>query len=436
MRDFGTAIARLQGLRRKFEGLLENARKTTDHARETSTHSATRLREVTAFGTNPGELRMLVYVPERLPRMAPMVVALHGCGQSAEEYDHGTGWSSLADRLGFAVLYPEQQATNNPKKCFSWFLPGDITRGHGEALSIQQMAEHAIARFGIDRRKVFVTGLSAGGAMAAVMLATYPELFAGGAVIAGLPYGCARSVQQAFEAMFSEQSTAAHILGDRVRAASGHRGPWPKLSIWYGTADPIVKPSNSQDIIRQWTNVHGLQATPSYEEQIGSQTRRVWNDANGDALVEAFSISGMTHGVPLATTGEERCGAVGPFFLDAGISSTHHIAEFWRLGDDIVEMPRAPVTASESCQIQGGGRAVIVAGAAGGGKDPHEAPFDVNTDRDSDRSFDLNLLIAAAFRTAGLPVPKLPNASLGATTRVDPGPIIEAALKAAGRTQK
>ncbi len=119
----------------------------------------------------------------------------------------------LADRLGFAVVYAEQQPANNPKNCFSWFLPGDTARDLGEARSIRQMVEHAIAAFGIDRNRIFVTGLSAGGAMASTMLATYPEVFAGGAIIAGLPHGSARSVQQAFDAMFTEQSHSAAVLG-------------------------------------------------------------------------------------------------------------------------------------------------------------------------------------------------------------------------------
>jgi hypothetical protein len=145
-----------------------------------------------------------------------------------------------------------------------------------------------------SRRKVFVTGLSAGGAMASVMLATYPEVFAGGAIVAGLPYGCASNVQEAFEAMFMEHGHAAQALGDRVRAASRHRGPWPKISVWHGTSEPIVKPVNGEDIIRQWTNVHGLSDGPSYQESIGIHTRRVWNDANGKSLIEASIISGMT----------------------------------------------------------------------------------------------------------------------------------------------
>src|SRR6476660_9549461 len=194
-------------------GPKEGARARGEPARH-----PTRLRELTGFGGNPGNLRMFAYAPEHLPPKAPLVVALHGCTQTADEFDHGTGWSSLSDSLGFAVVYPQQQPANNPMNCFSWFLPGDIARGHGEALSIREMVEHAIATFAADRRKVFVTGLSAGGAMASIMLATYPEVFAGGAIIAGLPYGCASNVQQAFEAMF--EGHAAQALGDRVRAAS------------------------------------------------------------------------------------------------------------------------------------------------------------------------------------------------------------------------
>jgi poly(hydroxyalkanoate) depolymerase family esterase len=439
MRDFGKAMARIHDLRRKFESLLETARSKGGRATEVPAQRTGRLHEVTAFGANPGSLRMFVHVPGRLPRLAPLVVALHGCSQSAEEYDQGAGWSSLADRFGFAVLYPQQQPANNPKNCFSWFLPGDITRDHGEALSIRQMIEHAVATFGVDRRRVFVTGLSAGGAMASVMLATYPEVFAGGAIIAGLPYGCARSVQQAFDAMFTEQSPSARALGDRVRAASAHRGPWPKISVWHGTADPIVKPSNAESIVSQWIDVHGLEAAFSYEKSSGSYTRKVWTDANGDALIEAFSVSGMAHGVPLGSAmGDEFCGSPGAFFLNAGISSTHHIVRFWRLDEGRTEiLPREIATAPAPRTISTDGRAVVKAGEPAGtwGK-PDEAPLGRDGERHARPPLDPNLAIAAAFRAAGLPVPEVPASPAGATRRVAPGPIIEAALKAAGLMQR
>ncbi|MBV8421039.1 MAG: esterase, partial [Hyphomicrobiales bacterium] len=128
MRDF-------REFRSKFEGLLAAARKKAALAPGVSARRPTRLRELAGFGANPGNLRMFAYAPEDLPPKAPLIIALHGCTQNAVEYDHGTGWSSLADSLGFAVVYPQQQPANNPKNCFSWFLPGDIERGHGEARS-------------------------------------------------------------------------------------------------------------------------------------------------------------------------------------------------------------------------------------------------------------------------------------------------------------
>ncbi len=369
---------------------------------------------------------MFGHAPQHLPPGSPLVVALHGCTQTADEYDHGTGWSLLADKLAFAVIYPQQQPTNNPWNCFSWFLPNDTARGQGEAHSISEMVEHGIATFCADRRRVFVTGLSAGGAMASVMLATYPEIFAGGAIIAGLPYGCAKNVQQALELMFTAQAEDARALGDHVRAASKHRSPWPKISVWHGTGDQIVQPSNGEDIIRQWANVHNLAERPTYHEIVGGHARRVWSDANGEALIEAFSISGMAHGVPLAVTSEGSCGAAGAFFLDVGISSTHHIARFWQLHESCVEMPRA--AAPEPAVNRTDGRFVLVGAPAASEHSSAEASQDQKRQRQY--QLDPNGVIAAAFKAAGLPDPELPT---GATPRVLSGAIIAAALKAAGR---
>src|SRR5262245_63757611 len=150
-----------------------------------------RFHEVTAFGSNPGNLRMFVFAPSHKRPRPALVVALHGCTQTAASYDYGTGWSKLADRHGFVVLAPQQQKANNPNTCFTWFQPSDTTRGHGEAMSIRQMIDRTIIEHDIDRRHIFITGLSAGGAMASVMLAAYPEIFAAGAIVAGLPFGAA-----------------------------------------------------------------------------------------------------------------------------------------------------------------------------------------------------------------------------------------------------
>ncbi|TMK40443.1 MAG: PHB depolymerase family esterase, partial [Alphaproteobacteria bacterium] len=121
--------------------------------------------ETGAFGTNPGALRMFSFVPGSVPHRPALVVVLHGCGQTAAGYDLGAGWSTLAKRYGFALLMPEQQPANNPATCFNWFNPDDAARDRGEAFSIRNMIARMVAIHGIDRRRVYITGLSAGGAM-------------------------------------------------------------------------------------------------------------------------------------------------------------------------------------------------------------------------------------------------------------------------------
>jgi poly(hydroxyalkanoate) depolymerase family esterase len=309
----------------------------------------TRLREVTDFGSNPGNLRMFTYTPDPLPNSAALVVVLHGCTQTAIGYDHGAGWSTLADRYRFALLFPEQQPSNNLGRCFNWFLPEDSTRDHGEALSIRQMIEHSIRTRGIDRRRVFVTGLSAGGAMTSVMLATYPELFAGGAIVAGGPYRCATSAAEALTSMFQGQVRSAQEWGDLVRAASTHRGPWPKVSVWHGDADRTVAVVNAAEVVKQWTNLHGLPAAPSRQEIVDGHPRRVWVNAAGEEVVEDYIISGMSHGAPIALSmGDQRHGTAGPFSLDVGISSSYHMVKFWDLTAPRVEpVPSLPTRAEE-----------------------------------------------------------------------------------------
>ena len=290
------------------------------------------LDEVSVFGANPGNLRMFKYLPAGLAKNPPLVVVLHGCTQTAAGYDLGAGWSTLADRYGFALLMPEQQRSNNPNGCFNWFQPGDIERGRGEAYSIRQMVDKMVSDHAIDPARVFVTGLSAGGAMTSVMLATYPEVFAGGAIVAGLPYGAATNVQQAFETMFQCPPRPARAWGDLVRGASPHNGPWPRISVWHGGADATVIPSNAREIVKQWTDVHGLPEAPSTQAMADGYPRQVWVDKSGVELIESYTITNMAHGTPLATgRADNECGAAGPFLLEVGISSSYHIARFFGL---------------------------------------------------------------------------------------------------------
>lgn len=298
------------------------------------------LTEFGGFSPNPGGLRARMHVPYGLEAGAPLVVALHGCTQSAAAYDGGTGWSTLADRQGFAVLFPEQVQANNANRCFNWFSPEDIRRTGGEAESIAAMVAAMIARHDIDPRRVFVTGLSAGGAMTAVMLATYPEMFVGGAVIGGLPYGSATSVPEAFARMRGQSGGDDDRLLAVVRQASnGYRGRQPSLSIWHGTQDATVNVGNMDGLGRQWRHLHGLDtSTPSMATGPGWERRR-WGGEGAHAAVEEWRIAGMGHGVPIDPSGPSRLGASGPFMFDVGLSSTAEIARGWGLlsGDEGVD---------------------------------------------------------------------------------------------------
>jgi poly(hydroxyalkanoate) depolymerase family esterase len=360
------------------------------------------LREIRSFGGNPGALRMFTFVPPDLPAGSPLVVVLHGCAQTAAGYDLGAGWSTLAKRYGFALLLPEQQRSNNPNGCFNWFQTGDIERGHGEPLSIRQMIEKMVSEHGVDRRRVFITGLSAGGAMTSVMLATYPDVFAGGAIIAGVPYGAATNVQQAFASMSQCPPRSARAWGDLVRGASSHKEKtsshqkevWPRLSVWHGGADAVVVPSNAHEILKQWTNVHALDIAPSFTEVVDGFPRQVWRGAGGQEVIESFTIPRMAHGAPLAV-GEDcdQCGQAGAFLLDVGISSSYHIAKFWGVtGDaDCRETGKAASVASRKANAR---RAT---------KMPREQVFAAKPEQASGvPRFDVGAVITNALKAAGL----------------------------------
>ncbi len=289
--------------------------------------------EVDEFGSNPGDLRMFKFVPNGLPANSPLVVALHGCTQSAADYDDETGWVGIAEKApSFALLLPEQQTANNFNRCFNWFMLEDIARDKGEALSIKQMIDKMKQDHAIDPERIYITGLSAGGAMTAVMLATYPEIFTGGAIIAGIPYKCATGIPQAFSCMNPGNDASPTTWAALVRNASPHQGPWPIVSIWHGTIDHTVSPVNARELVDQWTEVHGIDQIADAQDVVHGHTRQVFMDADGKVLVESYAIAGMGHGTPVAPgTGEEQCGTVGPFVLDAGICSSYHIANFWGL---------------------------------------------------------------------------------------------------------
>ena len=277
---------------------------------------------------------MFAFVPTKLQQPRALVVVLHGCGQTAAGYDLGAGWSTLAKHYGFALLMPEQQPSNNANGCFNWFNPEDTARERGEACSIRQMIAHMVADYGIDQRRIFVTGLSAGGAMTSAMLATYPEVFAGGAIIAGLPFGVASNVREALIGMRSSPSRPAESS-----AISCARPPITKVrgrNYRCGTAAPIA-PSIPATPTRSSSNgstctICRMRRCP--KAMVDGHPRQVWWNADGETIVESYTITDMAHGTPLGKAeNDQRYGAQGAFLIEAGISSSYHIAKFFGLTD-------------------------------------------------------------------------------------------------------
>ena len=289
--------------------------------------------EVTGFGSNPGALRMYRYVPDGLPSGRPVVVAMHGCTQNAAGYGTASGWTELADRWGFSVVLPGQTGANNPSNCFNWFQAGDITRGSGEAASIAQMADRQVADAEADGSRVYATGLSAGGGMASVLMAAYPDRFAGGGVVAGLPYGCAQTAGSPYVCMYVGATQTPRQWGDRVRAAAGsYSGPWPTLTVLHGTADYTVKPVNMADLVEQWTDVHGTDQRPDASDTVAGYPHQVYENASGDPVVETYSITGMGHGQPVDPgTGPSQCGTAGAYLLDVNLCAAHRLGTGWGL---------------------------------------------------------------------------------------------------------
>jgi feruloyl esterase len=247
--------------------------------------------------------------------------------------------------------------------------------------------------------------------MTSVMLAAYPDVFAGGAIVAGLPFGAANNVQQAFETMFQSPPRPASAWGDLVRAASSHRGPWPRISVWHGGVDATVIPSNAGEIIKQWTDIHGLPLAPSSKGVVDGYPRQVWVNDAGDEVIESYTITNMAHGTPLATgEADHECGAAGPFLLEVGISSSYHIAKFFRLTGAVQRKAPAPKQGVTPRPSQG--RHIAPARAASRALDGEIlGPEDAGPQRQQDRAhqadraaprFDVGAVINNALKAAGL----------------------------------
>jgi poly(hydroxyalkanoate) depolymerase family esterase len=248
-----------------------------------------------------------VHVPHGVPD-APraMVVMLHGCTQSADDFAAGTRMNRLADEHGFLVVYPEQAAPANASRCWNWFQPQDQVRDAGEPSLIAGIVREVAQRHGADPRRIFIAGLSAGAAMAVVMGETYPELFAGVGVHSGLPYGSAHDIPSALAAMKGGRGRAAGPgLASGSAAAPRRRATRAvPLIVFHGDRDHTVQPSNGEAVVQQARDAHGARAgaadlrVSTHEGMAPGgrrYTRTVHADADGCSRIESWTLHGAGH---------------------------------------------------------------------------------------------------------------------------------------------
>lgn len=293
------------------------------------------LQAISSFGANPGDLKMYMFAPSMPTADMPLVVAMHGCTQTAAQLADLTDWNRLGEQYGFYVIYPEQAVKNNVSKCFNWFQEGDINRDQGEARSIRSMVDHMLLNHPIDPQRVFVTGLSAGGAMTSVMLACYPEKFAAGAVHAGGPYKAAIDVWQSMSALAGNVTKGAEEWGNLVRAQNpSFTGNYPRVATFHGTSDNVVSANNAIEIVKQWTNVHGTDATPNEATDAfhgaADVQRAIYRDNDGNQVVVRYTISSMGHAISIDPGGcRHQGGNSGTHATDKKFFSTYWSASFF-----------------------------------------------------------------------------------------------------------
>ena len=242
------------------------------------------------YSCKAGSRKYRVYVPSTAAQgVTGIVVMLHGCKQTPEDFATGTGMNALAEQHGFVVIYPGQSRGDNAQSCWNWFSRGDQRRERGEPAILAGLTRQVMAEFNTPPRRTFVAGLSAGAAMAVILGQTHPDIFAAVGAHSGLPFGAANSVPSAFAAMAGNAMTAP---------AANDNGKAARAIVFHGSADSVVHPSNG-DRIHQDAHSRTTGQTIETEEENTVCGRRVNRSTvlcpNGESLVEHWRIDGLGH---------------------------------------------------------------------------------------------------------------------------------------------
>jgi poly(hydroxyalkanoate) depolymerase family esterase len=297
-----------------------------------------------AHGSHPYS----VYIPEHFSfgPPVPLIVMLHGCAQTVLDFATGTGMNLLAEQYGFVVVYPQQTWVANQSLCWNWFLPANQQRGSGEPASIvgiiEQMQQNTTL-WSIDSNRIYVAGISAGAAMAGILGATYPDVFAAIGVHSGLEYQAANSVGQSVMVM-GRGGPMPREQGSAAYAAMGEHARVVPTIVFHGTADLVVAPINGDQVVQQWVQTNGLASNKTYvadyQRPSGMTTGQVpggyaylievWNDLSGEVVQSYWKIDGMGHAWSGGNPGGSYTDPRGPdattvlyhFFMDHPMKST------------------------------------------------------------------------------------------------------------------
>jgi poly(hydroxyalkanoate) depolymerase family esterase len=261
-----------------------------------------------------GTRRYRVYVPAGYDAShpAPLVLMLHGCTQDPDDFARGTRMDAVADEGGVLLVYPEQPAAAQVQKCWTWYDPAQIARGGGEAAVLAGIVGQVEAGHAVDRDRVYVLGISAGGSMAVNLAAAYPETFAGVVAHSGIAYHAALDVPQALAAMQGGGLDAEKLRGAAAEVLA--RGAFPPLLVIHGNADAVVRPANGHALARQWIDARGLVPGPESAGTAGGLAfqRQAFSDAGGRVWVETLFVDGLGHAWSGGSTEGTYTSAAGP----------------------------------------------------------------------------------------------------------------------------
>lgn len=258
--------------------------------------------EIASFGDNPSNLPMHLYVPDNLPAKAPILLAVHYCHGTGPEFFRGSRYGAMADEYGYIIVFP---TANSSDMCFDVASPAALKRdGGSDPVSIMSMIDYVIQNYDVDAERIYVTGVSSGAMMTNVMLGLYPDVFKAGVAFAGVPFGCFATTNGTTwnsECASGNITKTAEEWGDLVRNAfPGYTGPRPRVQLWHGSNDEILDYNNFAQAIKQWINIHGISQSPSFTDSPSDGiTRTRYGGEGSDAPVEALSLAGVPHNLPV-----------------------------------------------------------------------------------------------------------------------------------------